>query len=391
MKDDDGHTPLHLVRHATMAQILVDSGADVNVVDKNGDTPLLVALDIMNHLIAMCLLSNGANTELRNSAGDTALIVATQNSDLPMVSLLKYRANIYARTLLAESILTEAAYALRNVEGRSPSVVAEELAEGIADPPGVFLHLLQAGLDPNERDAFGLTPAIILLGAPSSWGLFLGGTISLDTRKLIPWTPLASYRSPIAALGHKSFRLLVRRFGLSSLRHVLNLHPSEGLSPLVLAAQFGFVESLESLLSIGANMEFEDSYWGITALMAACMNGQFVAIKFLVRRGARLNHISTITGRQTSAVIAASRHAEIVHWLLVRRYTDQEKLMPAGKSDEKELDNVRPWSGVTRAVLPLTGNRVRHSWDSSLDWLERLRTIRQRLGAGILLGEIELL
>lgn len=394
MKDAAGNTPLHLVRYAAMAHILVENGADVNAVNQNGDTPLLVALDIGSHLVAICLLKNRANTELRNLYGVTPLVVATQKSDLQMVRLLwAYRADIHARSLVAESILSEAAYYLRKVGQRDSGVVAAEPAKAVADPSGVFLHLLKAGLNPNHWDAWGVTPAMILFGAPGCWGLFLGGTISLDMRIPFPWSQLGSYRGSVAALGHKSFRLLVRRFGLSSLRHVLNLHPSRGVSPLVLAAQYGLVDSLESLLSIGADIEFEDSYWQTTALIAACKHGQFTTVRFLVRRGAQLCHTSTTTGRQTFAVVAARKHPEIVHWLLVRRHTDQEKLT-TGETGGEELgrhDSVRPWSGVRRASLPLTGNRVRYPWDSSLDWLMRLRTLRQTLRTGVVRGELELL
>lgn len=318
LEDGGGFAPLHLVKSEAVTKILVEKGANVNRVYKNGDTPLLIALYRGYPQVAIHLIRHGAIMEQRGSQGETPLMVVTRKADPVMVQLLlQNHADIHALSVTKSSLLTHAAICLRDKKG--------------ADASGVFLHfLLRVGLNPNQQNVYGITPAFILLVSADLRGLFLGGTLSLnmDIVTPFPWRQMGACPKTMASFGHKSFRLLVRRYGKAVLCRVLNLHPSEGPSPLFLAAQFGFVDTLANFLSIGADVHFEDSHWqGMTALMGACEFGRLAAVRFLIRSaGARVSYTSVSTGRPFSAVYAARNYPKIVQWLLVGRYTDQEKL-----------------------------------------------------------------
>jgi len=65
-----------LTKNAERVAGLIQIGADVNAVDKNGRTPLMTAALIDDEEIVQMLLAAGARPEFVNRAGDTALSVA---------------------------------------------------------------------------------------------------------------------------------------------------------------------------------------------------------------------------------------------------------------------------------------------------------------------------
>ena len=63
----------------TWEDILRYPNIDTNTIDKNGDTPLIIAARNNNFSLVSQLLSHGALNKLRNHSGLTALDVAYQN------------------------------------------------------------------------------------------------------------------------------------------------------------------------------------------------------------------------------------------------------------------------------------------------------------------------
>ena len=88
-----GEGALHIVvKRGDMAylQFLLAKGADPNIRDNKGNTPLLLATSIGAVDLVQVLVARQANVNLGNSSGETPLIRAVQRRDLSM-----------ARTLLA--------------------------------------------------------------------------------------------------------------------------------------------------------------------------------------------------------------------------------------------------------------------------------------------------
>lgn len=103
--DDDGRTLLHMAAAisdhendndgSSMAELLLQHGTDVDRIDKNGHTPLLIACLGRCTGCAEVLLRNGADVNRSSSAldGGTALLVAVSRGDLRTVErLLEYGA-----------------------------------------------------------------------------------------------------------------------------------------------------------------------------------------------------------------------------------------------------------------------------------------------------------
>jgi ankyrin repeat protein len=86
-----GETALHIVtarRDLTWIGFLLQRGANPNVRDRNGVTPLMVATNLRFADGAETLLSRKAKVDETNNSGETALIRAVQLRDLAMVRLL---------------------------------------------------------------------------------------------------------------------------------------------------------------------------------------------------------------------------------------------------------------------------------------------------------------
>ncbi|GAA0476255.1 hypothetical protein GCM10009096_17520 [Parasphingorhabdus litoris] len=86
-----GETALHIViarRDATWAGFLLQKGANPNLRDKQGTTPLLLATRLRFIEGARILLAKNADVNQTNNRGETALIRAVQLRDSEMTRLL---------------------------------------------------------------------------------------------------------------------------------------------------------------------------------------------------------------------------------------------------------------------------------------------------------------
>ncbi len=87
----DGHTALHIAvrKHAyTWLSYLLGKGADPNIADKHGVTPLMLASQMGSTDAVVALARSGANVDVTDDAGETPLISAVHAHNLAMVRIL---------------------------------------------------------------------------------------------------------------------------------------------------------------------------------------------------------------------------------------------------------------------------------------------------------------
>ena len=86
-----GETALHLVtqrRDPTWLQFLIARGANVNVRDGRGVTPLVLACNLNFVEGVEALIKAGARIDDTNGSGETPLITAVHNRNVPLVRIL---------------------------------------------------------------------------------------------------------------------------------------------------------------------------------------------------------------------------------------------------------------------------------------------------------------
>jgi ankyrin repeat protein len=87
----DGHTALHIAikNHAyTWLSFLLGKGADPNIADKKGVTPLMLASQSGFTDAVIALARSGARVDAPNDTGETPLILAVLAKQAPMVRVL---------------------------------------------------------------------------------------------------------------------------------------------------------------------------------------------------------------------------------------------------------------------------------------------------------------
>ncbi|MDJ0835440.1 MAG: ankyrin repeat domain-containing protein [Acidobacteriota bacterium] len=88
----EGKYPLHIAveeNNLYGARLLLDSGCEVNIVDKRGNTALFRAVENANRVMVKMLLNYGADPNLKNSRGSTALDLAGRYQEKVLYEILK--------------------------------------------------------------------------------------------------------------------------------------------------------------------------------------------------------------------------------------------------------------------------------------------------------------
>lgn len=305
--------------------------------------------------VARLLLRHGAALESRNDIGATAVMDASGGGQLELARLM-----------------TDAGADLRAKDFRLSTCLHFAALGG---QRGTFAWLLSCGLELHTKNSFGRSAAQYAMCRPQLTPFLLSFSSAID--EIDPITYVHPERMIIgAAWLNQHFKLYLRRLGRDRLRAIANPEPRDTWSPLCISAVIDLTLAVTNLLQLGADIDFEGSPSG-SALMAACFSGRLESVKVLVRHGAAISYLG-INGAR-SAIKFAKTHKTITAWLLVKRFTDQNKLSasaPAGSSIES-LEEVQPWSGTVKAELVITGKAERQVQESARGYWHRLMAVKK--------------
>jgi len=131
IKDNYGETPLMFTRSIEQTELLIGAGANVNEKNGNGVTPLMYAKSIAE---AKLLLEAGADVNARDNYGRTALV--------------------YAKTIEETNFLLEAGADIHNIDDSGNTVI---MCNGPDISVDKLLLLLKCGVNVNIKNKKGKT------------------------------------------------------------------------------------------------------------------------------------------------------------------------------------------------------------------------------------------
>lgn len=310
--------PLHLaalVGDRDSAKILLAAGSRLDTVNSLYNTALHIAAENRDCAVTEILLDSGASIFARNIHQETPPMVAAARGHLRILQALSRKGvDFKARNFWDETILHLAA--------KSGSI--ESLA-----------HIVNIMQDFDLETKCGQSfSALELAFACSRNGMSFLLNLKLSSHLN------ASHQINIltaAILNHnmtiQHLKMLLKRLPPELLTPVLNNRAQYGGTPLYTAC-VAIITNRETgiinlLLNAGASIDKDGGPYG-SPLMAACTMGRLFAVKLLISRGAQTTFVR---GHQTTNVLHAARNfPDIIHWLLVGRFTEGSRLLTLGSS-----------------------------------------------------------
>ncbi|KAI0103982.1 ankyrin repeat-containing domain protein [Nemania sp. FL0031] len=359
------------------AKILISNGADLELTDNRGFTPLHIAAIYGSIDVLKLLISQGAHPE------PPCLI----NRQTPLMYACSR-----GHVKVAEYLLQLERKIVEDINDND----AVHLTLLIAPPSEVEIcaMLFPMGFDLHRANKFGLCAIFDVMASPTHGILrYLLREYPLSLRiQDIQWSseqPWYEYTSKPNRVSNITggYRLVRRYLGRGEPLKVSGSVFVGKRSLLYLAASGGLVGAVDDLLSIGIDPDVKVCDEGTTLTIAAA-HGQLAVVKYLVRRAAKLFYQSGDSQESAFASIATYKK-EVLQWLLVDRYTEQPKIASARTDVDREDRQAKEWTGVTPIRLSLKWEWTQRRRESMLEYARRLQQIRRELRGQVVSPVVE--
>jgi ankyrin repeat protein len=306
-------------QNVRMAEYLLAKGADVNIHDSWGNSPLILAASKDNlPLVKLLVLKGAAVTYRRKPGSRSAIFEAVQNGNISIVELLtQYGEDPKTKDSNGWTLLMWAVHACR------PNLVGYFLDKGIdvnskgemgttamhlaakhdsAAGVGILTRLIRAGGELNSRDILGETPLMAAAheGATEAAKVLIDHGAKVDDRNVDGKTPLhLAARKWRPTKNEDIVEILLEKGAL------VNIADKDGITPLMVASLNASATSIRALLKGGAYINSQDNK-GWTALMYAASENQVENIKLLFDNGADPS-IRSIKGNTALQIAGAKK------------------------------------------------------------------------------------
>ncbi|KAF4962094.1 hypothetical protein FSARC_9828 [Fusarium sarcochroum] len=294
--DNDGQSALHLSAASDVLEdetlpTLINAGADINLVDYNGQTPLLVAIQHGRWSAAAKLVQSGADLEVRLPDGKTVLHLAITMRNQEFTQVLISRGANVDRKLREHTPLTMA------ISSRCTPITAA---------------LIDSGANPNLPSRNGNTP--LLAAAATGHDETVRYLIAHGADPSA--TQGQSGYSPMHMAAHKNQPHILRLLAESGA--AVDILDRMGETPLLIAAKLGNNQSTLRLIKLGADIERVGPD-GMSVLSHAVKTGDLDLVTALLERGAGMQMVSMghprgsreylVPEPQTTPIHVAAQHA----------------------------------------------------------------------------------
>jgi ankyrin repeat protein len=283
LKDEAGDTPLLLAagRNAAVMRALVEAGADVNLANDDGRTPLISAAQYETESVRL-LLDAGANVSHQDSTGVTALVVAKASGATEIERLLREAGAV-------ETLEEELHQAIRDGDDAEIARCIAGGADVNAADTDLYETPLMAALRYRRMEALaklleaGADPTIEGTGIETEGD----NAILVAARDASPWAlrALIEHRARPQDLDRALFYGCAHEGILRILLDAgarVNARGERDRTPLMCAASKGAAESVSFLLSRGADPALESDD-GSTARDWAEASGHDEVARLLLR------------------------------------------------------------------------------------------------------------
>ena len=309
---NDLGTPLQVaVREGkgSIAAMLIESGAPLSN-NHSSEMPehlLCLAAFHENPSLAQLLIEQGANVNARNADLKTpCMIAASQNNPMTLQKFIAHGGDLQLRSRHGWQAMHYAAYSQ-----------ALPIMTSLSTEYGCGL---------GDLTTYGVPAWMICEDRRFDISYILNSSVHDLT--VVTVRDGGIFHCLIDYFRHSSniIKMIARRLPKDSIYGLINHHSPLIDSPLYMATLAGNFDVMPALLDAGAEIDLEGGEEG-TPLMAACTAGRLSAVKLLLQRGASMCY--TKEGRRVSALHAARYDARMTKYLLVGRFTDHAKLLTA--------------------------------------------------------------
>lgn len=289
-KDSDGQTPLHIaiIKDSPFEyiQYLIDSGADVNARNKNGDSVLYLAVKKNKKDVGDLLLSRNADIFATNTENNSPLRIAlTEGGEVQ------------------DWLITSRTLNIVDGSGNTPLHYAAEwnLKEALSS-------LIQKGANVNAVNSNGESAlfSAVKADSPEIIQLLVENGIITDTRSNLTRDHLGNTPLHYAV----KWNSLNAAQSIISLGFDVNSQNLSGKTALSDSARSGKIEMTQLLIQFGANVNSADIS-GKTALIDSIQSGNEEMISLLLQNGAN-PQIQEMNGRNAYHEAALTANTKVI-------------------------------------------------------------------------------
>ncbi|PSN32604.1 hypothetical protein C0J52_26221 [Blattella germanica] len=331
-KDEDDNSVMHYAAEENLVKVvecLLELKCDIDCANKNGETPLLQAVERGNEEITIKLLKHGANPNAKNDYGNTAMHYAVGKNLMRVVEcLLELKCDFECTTKNGETPLLQA------VERGNVEIAIKLLKHGANpnaknDYGNTTMHYAAErnlkklhGANPNANNDYGNTPMHYAAeeNLMKVVDCLLELKCDIDCSNKNGETPLLE----AVELGNQEIAIKLLKHGANP-----NAKDQDDTSVMHYAAEENLMKAVECLLELKCDIDCTNKN-GETPLLAAVERGnEEIAIK-LLKHGANPNAKNDYSN--TPMHYAAQRNLKKVVGCLLELKCDIDRTNKNGKT-----------------------------------------------------------